>query len=679
MIILIKNLIDQKLNSYFNFVRDRTSFVVICCDLILHKRTDAENTRNLIFKLQNSIMAAKPPHLPQSPRRSQPAMADTTQLIAEAERKKMEQLHKYKQLLNEKMIKIYKEEERNEQEKYKQFYFVNKQICDVFDRITDIVAKRKANLLSTVNDIFNQESDDHEEFLLNIKNTLEKISLTERMCNEGLLQRGETLISDVDQRSEKNCAMIDEILKENILNTNDGNGNNNNNKTERIDYKNCCNVDFDSKNTTSIHTLIDSFGKVTRNKKKMSNFNINKEGTEDEVKSEFLGDYSDYYKYPAPIGTAVATSDEDDNGYEYPARVGGAEAEAEATIANDGDDNDNGYKYPTPIGGEAEAEAEAKDEDKKENERARMIIFNAEAKDKIIDKRKTTFDSGKIYEFGTLTIKKDCVLTVAGWNENTNTGGVLYIKCVNLILEYGSSIDVSGKGYKGGISCHQGYSYKGNPSAPNNNKSNFGGGGAGSVGGLWIGAGGGGGYGTSGLDGYGLGSGKGGICYGDSRLNRIYLGSGGGGTFNFNGTNGGGAIIIECKERILISKNASIIADGENIVYKGNKWSGCGSGGTIRLIALGSIVNNGKISAIGGVNIYKKNSKSGHGGCGRIRIDCKESSKQLLYQGKMELSVGHGRKNSGRFLGGFFESTRNKESTPGPSIKPNVGCLHFIE
>lgn len=79
---------------------------------------------------------------------------------------------------------------------------------------------------------------------------------------------------------------------------------------------------------------------------------------------------------------------------------------------------------------------------------------------------------------------------------------------------------MSGKSFKGGISCHQEYSYKGNPS-----------GGAGSTSGLWVGR-----YGTSGLDGYGLGS-------GDSQLNTIHFGSSGGRTFKFNGTDGGGGTI----------------------------------------------------------------------------------------------------------------------------------------
>ena len=114
-----------------------------------------------------------------------------------------------------------------------------------------------------------------------------------------------------------------------------------------------------------------------------------------------------------------------------------------------------------------------------------------------------------------------------------------------LILQYGSPSDASSQEYKRGMSCHQEYSYEGNPSASNNNVSNLDGTAESTcelrrwwwwwisyirVRWIWI---------------------KiryCGICYGDSQLNIIYLG---GWTFGFNGTNGG-ATIIECKPQISI-------------------------------------------------------------------------------------------------------------------------------
>ena len=317
----------------------------------------------------------------------------------------------------------------------------------------------------------------------NIKDTLEKLSITER-----LEQRWDA--SDVHKnKTTVNCAMIDATLNDNIVNKYSGND---------IDYNYFCNVDFDHE-LGSVTTVI-----YNQNDKQYIH---SKEVKEDKLKGEIK------YPYPMAIGVWVGA------GVGWVAGV----------------------------------------EDK-------VFKTAVVAKDQTI-RKKRTLDSEKIHEYGTLTIN---ALTVTEWNEKTNTGGILQIKCINLISQYGSSIDVSRKGYKGCVSCHQGHSYKGNSS-----------GGAGSTGG---------GYGTSGLHGYGLGSGKGGICYGDSQLDTIYLGSGGG-AFNFNGTNGGGAIIIE--EQILISKNASIIADGENIANKGYKW--CGSGSIIHLILLGTIAPCGGI------------------------------------------------------------------------------------
>ena len=75
-------------------------------------------------------------------------------------------------------------------------------------------------------------------------------------------------------------------------------------------------------------------------------------------------------------------------------------------------------------------------------------------------------------------------------------------------------------------------------------------------------------------------------------LRVLYLGSGGGGCMKINGTNGGGALMIECENGIVIHKNAIISVNGE--FCQDNTRVGCGSGGSIYLKAP-KILNYGKL------------------------------------------------------------------------------------
>ena len=253
-----------------------------------------------------------------------------------------------------------------------------------------------------------------------------------------------------------------------------------------------------------------------------------------------------------------------------------------------------------------------------------------------------------------------------------------------LILESGARIDVTGKGYTGGIcknkKCYQGYSYDYKIHKPkcSNVDVNYSGGGCdynGDRGGA------GGSYATNGQDwrleipyfnsyrtsrsgsvatttrttrtkanstisntSVGMTNSrpqpkpkpKSKRTFGDATLKEIYLGSGGGGYYchnilskdvSVNGTNGGGVIIIKCKHKIVIENNAFITANGENNTQ--SEKAGCGSGGSIYLKAP-TIVNNGTISALGGVNKRGTRNKHGAGGDGRIRIDCNQHSCDLL-------------------------------------------------
>ena len=224
------------------------------------------------------------------------------------------------------------------------------------------------------------------------------------------------------------------------------------------------------------------------------------------------------------------------------------------------------------------------------------------------------------------------------------------------------------------------------------NNSNYGGGGGGNnISAFVIGAGGGGGYGTCGKSDCGVGSGKGGESYGDAQLSCInidlngqinvnsnnnnnnnnnpnnfecLLGSGGGGCFEFCGTNGGGAIIIICNQSIIINKHGTICANGDNIYDLKNKWSGCGSGGTIYLYAP-KLINHGSIMAVGGKNIANKKNgaKSGIGGMGRIRIDCNQQYCKQFQQNT----------NSQSLFGSLWKSNSNQGV-----VKPGVGHLTVL-
>ena len=114
--------------------------------------------------------------------------------------------------------------------------------------------------------------------------------------------------------------------------------------------------------------------------------------------------------------------------------------------------------------------------------------------------------------------------------------------------------------------------------------------------------------------------GRGGAIYGDEQLNVINFGSGGGGGDygDSKGGNGGGIIVIDCKQNIHMNQMSALRANGQRGKYE---TDGCGSGGSIFIKCKQLNMNNSsRIEAIGGRNKMKGNG--GNGGDGRIRIDC---------------------------------------------------------
>ncbi len=193
----------------------------------------------------------------------------------------------------------------------------------------------------------------------------------------------------------------------------------------------------------------------------------------------------------------------------------------------------------------------------------------------------------------TVTIRAGGVITCSGpfVNAPAMTNRV-YMSCSNLTIDAGGKIDVSGKGYAGGIQ---------NPNGPG-----FGPGG-GNVGH----PGGGGGHG--GYGGYEGGNGHrwGGVMY-DVPNAPLQPGSGGGGySWDGSGGNGGGAVRIDAIDRVTV--NGSILADG---AATGNRV-GSGSGGSVYITCRLFSGTTGLIRADGG---SATGSGCGSGGGGRIAI-----------------------------------------------------------
>jgi uncharacterized repeat protein (TIGR01451 family) len=238
----------------------------------------------------------------------------------------------------------------------------------------------------------------------------------------------------------------------------------------------------------------------------------------------------------------------------------------------------------------------------------------------------------RVPNYTDVTVENDGTLTAHAWDGQT--GGAVFLRAVTVTVETSGTIDVSGKGYRGGNKgktyAYQGESYTGTVST--SMSPNEGGGGAGRQQTSNSGGGGGGGYGTNGADAgtdSGINYGRGGIAYGSPTLGKIYLGSGGGGGAGYASTScgapggaGGGILVIFAEE---IDINGNLYANGNN---GGNSpcdggGGGGGSGGSIYLFAGHLILNTERVKAVGGSFGAPGwgTWRGGSGGDGRIRLD----------------------------------------------------------
>jgi len=218
----------------------------------------------------------------------------------------------------------------------------------------------------------------------------------------------------------------------------------------------------------------------------------------------------------------------------------------------------------------------------------------------------------RIPQYTDVTIQSGGSLTANAW-DGTKGGVLAFYASGTVDVQSGGSIDVSGKGFRGGSGsgCNtagtQGESY--NSVGRGSAIRNLGGGGGGIDDCLYWGTGGGsGGYGTVGNPGDGI---EGGATYGESTLAQLFLGSGGGGGWNYDeGGDGGGIIYILGNEIFL---NASVSSNGSNGIAISYSESGAGSGGSVYLIGNTLSLGTDNATATGGL-------LNPTGGDGRIHL-----------------------------------------------------------
>ena len=273
--------------------------------------------------------------------------------------------------------------------------------------------------------------------------------------------------------------------------------------------------------------------------------------------------------------------------------------------------------------------------------------------DLVVGARQRTALPLGIHRYDSVTVKRGGVLSVAAWDGREGGGALRLEVAGDIIVEEGGTIDVSGLGYRGGREegdIMDGMSSQGEAAGGRggqSTESNRGGGGGGICSSDYGSAGGGGGgYGRPGeqsepnrhQNGNNPG-GKGGHAHGSPDLaGGPSLGSGGGAGKSYNHPNGaplqggdGGGIVHLVANRIVISQNSSLLADGADGTAGRVNYSsggGGGSGGTIHLVA-DDVSIRGQVSAVGGAggaagpdnNNNGICSTGGRGGVGRIRID----------------------------------------------------------
>lgn len=237
----------------------------------------------------------------------------------------------------------------------------------------------------------------------------------------------------------------------------------------------------------------------------------------------------------------------------------------------------------------------------------------------------------RVPNYTDVTIDSGITLTANAWNGTK--GGVLLFKANGTVTNNGT-MDMSGKGYRGGNTAINGESYAGL------SLSGFGGGGGGvrTSSGCWSysggGGGGGGGYGSLGATGQAgpAGSGgQGGVVFGVPRLvvKSFFGGAGGGGGEGAcggggTGGNSGGIINILANS---FDNNGDIKSNGLNGTTSGGGGGGGGAGGSVSLSTVNADFGTNLVMATGGLGSPDGGwdagswaGDGGNGGNGRIAI-----------------------------------------------------------
>lgn len=228
----------------------------------------------------------------------------------------------------------------------------------------------------------------------------------------------------------------------------------------------------------------------------------------------------------------------------------------------------------------------------------------------------------RVPQYANFYIPAGSVITASAFDRATGVGGIITFRA-NGILTIDGSINMTGKGFAGGASRKQGYSYTEQLSQMLMDAN--GGGGGGGQGGLWgpgdLGSGGGGGHriiGGSGADGI-LSHGYDGGIYGDAKFTTIHLGSGGGGGNGIVGNPGGGIIHISAD---MIFGSGHVEANGIDgtwttvVPYNRSYWvgGGGGAGGIVYVATNSTNMLATQVTANGGAEVAVKR-------CTKVRSD----------------------------------------------------------
>ncbi|MFA7059589.1 MAG: hypothetical protein WC156_02075, partial [Pedobacter sp.] len=218
---------------------------------------------------------------------------------------------------------------------------------------------------------------------------------------------------------------------------------------------------------------------------------------------------------------------------------------------------------------------------------------------------RATVDSG-LAVTGQLLLTGNSTMTHSPGNENG-----IAIEARDIRIDAGSSIDTTGRGYRGGrggINWDPGLTLGGQNGSLVQAGGSYGGKG--------------GGYLTA----------DSGLVYGDPR-NPIQLGSGGANYGTTASGSGGGRVLLHASNSLVV--NGSIIADGG---LSGGSASGNGSGGSV-LIRSASLAGSGTISANGG------GGSGVSGGGGRIAIYCDTLDQTDNFNNQRGITAFAGRAN----------------------------------